>query len=100
MPINPKHFKKLATEEGGKIVFLVIDGLGGLPDASGDTPLEAADTPHLDQLAKDGISGLHEPVGPGITPGSGPGHLGARFPATDLMTLAMAHARRLQKFGA
>lgn len=76
MPIDPKHFKQLATEEGGKIVFLVIDGLGGLPDASGDTPLEAADTPHLDQLAKEGISGLHEPVGPGITPGSGPGHLG------------------------
>ena len=76
MPLDPKHFKKLSSKDGGKIVFLVIDGLGGLPDASGDTPLEAADTPHLDELAKGGICGLHEPVGPGITPGSGPGHLG------------------------
>lgn len=76
MHLEPQLLKKLSTREGGKIVFLVIDGLGGLPDASGDTPLEAADTPHLDDLAKDGICGLHEPVGPGITPGSGPGHLG------------------------
>jgi len=76
MALDPKRFQKLSTREGGKIVFLVIDGLGGLPDASGDTPLESADTPNLDELARGGISGLHEPVGPGITPGSGPGHLG------------------------
>ena len=75
---NPdmEFLKQLATPEGGKIVFLIIDGLGGLPDPrTGDTALEAADTPHLDALAQSGISGLHEPIGPGITPGSGPGHL-------------------------
>ena len=33
-------------------------------------------TPHLDALAAEGVTGLCEPVGPGITPGSGPGHLG------------------------
>ncbi len=59
-----------------KILMLILDGLGGLPlTPSGPTELEAADTPHLDQLAREGICGLSEPVGAGITPGSGPGHL-------------------------
>jgi 2,3-bisphosphoglycerate-independent phosphoglycerate mutase len=56
--------------------MLVIDGLGGLPDVkSGKTELETAHTPYLNQLAKKGICGLLDPVSPGITPGSGPGHL-------------------------
>ena len=53
-----------------------MDGLGGYADAEHGTELEEAVTPNLDQLAADGIAGLVEPVGPGITPGSGPGHLG------------------------
>jgi 2,3-bisphosphoglycerate-independent phosphoglycerate mutase len=60
-----------------KIVLLVADGLGGLPsEPGGKTELETADTPHLDAMAREGISGLSCPVLPGITPGSGPGHLG------------------------
>ena len=60
-----------------KIVLLVADGLGGLPlTKSGKTELETAHTPHLDACAADGMSGLSTPVLPGITPGSGPGHLG------------------------
>ncbi len=60
-----------------KIVMLVLDGLGGLPvETGGPTELESARTPHLDDLAARGMTGLHLPVGPGITPGSGPGHLG------------------------
>jgi 2,3-bisphosphoglycerate-independent phosphoglycerate mutase len=59
-----------------KIVLLVLDGLGGLPlQAGGLTELETAHTPHLDVLARDGICGLHDPIGSGITPGSGPSHL-------------------------
>ncbi|MFO8133687.1 MAG: 2,3-bisphosphoglycerate-independent phosphoglycerate mutase [Thermoplasmatota archaeon] len=60
---------------GGSIMYLVIDGVGGLPGEHGMTELEAADTPHLDSLADTSVCGLLEPVGPGITPGSGPGHL-------------------------
>src|SRR5919112_2001402 len=60
-----------------KIVLLVADGLGGLPlEPGGMTELETASTPNLDAAARDGVSGLSTPVLPGITPGSGPGHLG------------------------
>ncbi len=59
-----------------KIVLVVMDGLGGYADAQHGTELEEAATPNLDQLVSEGVAGLAEPVGPGITPGSGPGHLG------------------------
>jgi 2,3-bisphosphoglycerate-independent phosphoglycerate mutase len=59
-----------------RIVLLVLDGLGGVPlDPGGLTELETARTPHLDALARDSVCGLHDPVGRGITPGSGPSHL-------------------------
>src|SRR5207342_1424297 len=59
-----------------KILLVVMDGLGGYADAEHGTELEDATTTHLDQLVADGTAGMLEPVGPGITPGSGPGHLG------------------------
>jgi 2,3-bisphosphoglycerate-independent phosphoglycerate mutase len=65
----------LATGTGSRILLVVIDGLGGLADAEHGTELEEAATPNLDRLAAEGVTGLLEPVGPGITPGSGPGHL-------------------------
>ena len=68
--------KQISIQSESKIVLLVIDGLGGLPDSeTGRTELETAKTPNLDALASKGICGLSTPVAPGITPGSGPGHL-------------------------
>ncbi len=59
-----------------KIVMLILDGLGGLPRAAGGkTELETASTPNLDALASLSELGLTIPVGPGISAGSGPGHL-------------------------
>ena len=59
-----------------RIVFLIMDGLGGLPiERGGPTELEAARTPNLDTLAREAALGLHEPLGAGMTPGSGPAHL-------------------------
>ena len=65
----------LALKKETKIVFLVMDGLGGLPMPGGDqTELETAFTPHMDALVKKSVCGLLDPVGDGITPGSGPAH--------------------------
>src|SRR5947209_13108814 len=69
--------RELQESNGTKIVLLVADGVGGLPlEPGGKTELETARTPNLDTLARDGVCGLSIPVAPGITPGSGPGHLG------------------------
>ncbi|MFH0962771.1 MAG: 2,3-bisphosphoglycerate-independent phosphoglycerate mutase [Planctomycetota bacterium] len=65
----------LAQPADTKILLLVLDGLGGLPGADGRSELERARIPNLDRFAADAITGLHEPVAPGVTPGSGPGHL-------------------------
>lgn len=67
----------LREANASKIVMLVADGIGGLPlEPGGKTELETAKTPNLDQCARDGVCGMSIPVLPGITPGSGPGHLG------------------------
>ena len=68
--------KSLSIISPARIILLVIDGLGGLPDPkTGKTELETARTPNMDKLAAAGICGLSDPVGPGITPGSSPAHL-------------------------
>ncbi len=68
--------KDIAVASPSKIVLLVIDGLGGLPDPeTGKTELETASTPNLDQLTAKSTCGLTDPIAPGITPGSAPGHL-------------------------
>jgi 2,3-bisphosphoglycerate-independent phosphoglycerate mutase len=70
-------YSKLLVKTGAKLVLLVLDGLGDLAsDGSHScTPLEAAVTPNLDALTQHAAQGRMIPVAPGITPGSGPGHL-------------------------
>ena len=66
--------RSLAKQTSSKIVLLVIDGVGGIP-MEGRTALEAAETPNLDALAAESECGVTDPIGRGITPGSGPSHL-------------------------
>ena len=74
--MKPELLKDLIVRNDNKIVFVVMDGLGGLPlSPDGKTELETARTPNLDHFAAEGISGMLDVVSPGITPGSGPGHL-------------------------
>ncbi len=71
-----KLMRQLAKSDGGKIILLVLDGLGGLPMGEyTETTLEYANTPVMDGLAQEGCLGLSHPIARGITPGSGPAHL-------------------------
>lgn len=67
--------KSLSIKNDARIVQIVIDGLGGLP-VNGRTEMEAADLPNLDQFAANSVCGQTDPISRGITPGSGPAHLG------------------------
>src|SRR5476649_1654260 len=71
-------YSELTLKTKAKLVLIVLDGLGDLATREQGfmTPLEAAKTPNLDPLARLGAQGRMIPVAPGITPGSGPGHLG------------------------
>jgi 2,3-bisphosphoglycerate-independent phosphoglycerate mutase len=65
----------LALQTESKVLLVVLDGLGDLAGPDGRTALEAAEVPNLNRLAREGITGFHDPVAPGITPGSGPAHI-------------------------
>ena len=68
--------ESLAIRNNTKIIFLILDGVGGVPMGERGTELQAAHTPNLDALAKQSVCGVMDPVLPGVTPGSGPGHFG------------------------
>ena len=71
-------YSELTLKTKAKLALLVMDGLGDIATQEQNylTPLEAAKTPNLDALSKNSAQGRMIPVAPGITPGSGPGHLG------------------------
>jgi 2,3-bisphosphoglycerate-independent phosphoglycerate mutase len=71
-------YSKLTIKTNAKLALVVLDGLGDLATKEQGflTPMEAATTPNLDPLARAGAQGRMIPVAPGVTPGSGPGHLG------------------------
>src|SRR2546430_7413461 len=71
-------YSELTLKTNAKLALLVLDGIGDVATREQGyvTPLEAARTPNLDALARDSAQGRMIPVAPGITPGSGPGHLG------------------------
>ena len=75
--ISSEYTKNLCIRDSdAKILFLVVDGLGGLPHPdTGRSELETADLPNLDRVAQGGTCGLISPLGAGFTPGSGPAHL-------------------------
>src|SRR5215813_8294576 len=70
-------YSELTLKTGAKLALVVLDGVGDIATRQQGyaTPLEAAKTPNLDALSKDCAQGRMLPVAPGITPGSGPGHL-------------------------
>ena len=70
------YLTEIIRRTNSKIIMVVVDGLGGMPNSdNGLSELEFASTPNLDQLAQTSDCGVSTPVLPGITPGSGPGHL-------------------------
>jgi 2,3-bisphosphoglycerate-independent phosphoglycerate mutase len=71
-------YSELTLNTKAKLALVVMDGLGDLAIRQQGylTPLEAAHTPNLDALSKDSAQGRMIPLAPGLTPGSGPGHLG------------------------
>lgn len=73
--MKTRLFDELVVEGNSKIVFVIMDGLGGVEiDDKGGTELQVAQTPNLDRLASESICGLLDPIAPGISPGSGPAH--------------------------
>jgi 2,3-bisphosphoglycerate-independent phosphoglycerate mutase len=71
----PGLIEHLSEPSHTKIVFFIMDGVGGLHVGDGNkTELEAAATPNLDRLAKRSSCGFLVPISLGVTTGSGPGH--------------------------
>src|SRR5271165_6445415 len=77
--MNLDHlYSHLTIKTNVKLALVVLDGLGDIATREQNylTPLEASVTPNLDRIAADSAQGRMIPAAPGITPGSGPGHLG------------------------
>src|SRR5512137_1446453 len=60
-----------------KILMVVCDGLSDRPAKQFEmkTPLQVARRPAMDALARHGVSGMMDVIGPGVIPGSDTAHL-------------------------
>lgn len=60
-----------------KGIIMIIDGMADRPlkQLDNQTPLEAAKTPNMDEMAKRGITGIMDPIKPGIRAGSDTSHI-------------------------
>ena len=60
-----------------KAIIAIADGIGDRPikELGNLTPLEYAKVPHLNLIAKQGITGMMDPIAPGIPVGTDMGHL-------------------------
>ncbi len=67
----------IATHAGTPTLLLIIDGLADRPIRAlgGRTPLQAADTPCMERLAREGQVGLADPIAPGVVPDTAAGTL-------------------------
>lgn len=74
MDLDP-HLPDLIDTNDRRILLAIMDGVGGIPGPDGLTELELSATPNLDALAESSMCGLSVPIAPGISPGSGPGHI-------------------------
>jgi len=63
---------KIAASRILKLIYVIIDGMGDLPikELGDKTPLEVAETPNMDLLAKNGKTGLMYTVEKGVAPES------------------------------
>ena len=51
--MDPTLIDSLIVKNKTKIIFLIMDGLGGIPmPGKNKTELETADTPNMDELAR------------------------------------------------
>jgi|ETNmetMinimDraft_35_1059890.scaffolds.fasta_scaffold00199_19 2,3-bisphosphoglycerate-independent phosphoglycerate mutase len=69
---NKNKVSSVSNSTMGKLIYVLLDGVGDRPNPKLNhlTPLEAAYTPNLDKLTRDGITGIVHPVGKGISPES------------------------------
>ncbi|MBR0471793.1 MAG: 2,3-bisphosphoglycerate-independent phosphoglycerate mutase [Methanosphaera sp.] len=60
-----------------KGIIFVIDGMGDRPvkELDNKTPLEAANTPYMNKMVEEGITGIMDTIRPGVRPGSDTAHL-------------------------
>src|SRR2546428_7163627 len=73
--MDERHYSELTIEAQTKVVYVIMDGLGGFRSADRGSELMESRHPNLDRLAHNASCGVMDPDAPGVTPGSGPGHL-------------------------